>query len=61
MQLRQAAKSASGLYSKLFGDGGVADIGDQRAAFALQEAVIAVRAQDLDIPLSWTQFVHFGA
>jgi hypothetical protein len=30
-------------------------------ARALQEAVMAVRAQDLEMPLNWAQFVHFGA
>ena len=51
----------SGFYSELFKDGGVSEIKGRRVAFALQEAVVAVRAQDLDMPLNWAQFVHFGA
>jgi CHAT domain-containing protein len=27
---------------------------------ALQEAVIGVRAEDINMPLNWTQFVHYG-
>ena len=30
-------------------------------ASALQEAVMAVRAEDMDMPLNWAQFVHYGA
>jgi hypothetical protein len=30
-------------------------------ARALHEAVITLRAKDLDMPLNWAQFVHFGA
>jgi hypothetical protein len=30
-------------------------------ALALREAVMAVRAEDMDMPLNWAQFVHFGA
>ncbi|KAJ9419719.1 CHAT domain-containing protein [Fusarium oxysporum] len=30
------------------------------AASALQEAVMAVRAEDLSMPLNWAQFVHYG-
>ncbi|KAL9563957.1 hypothetical protein ACKAV7_011992 [Fusarium commune] len=29
-------------------------------ASAVQEAVMAVRAEDLDMPLNWAQFVHYG-
>jgi CHAT domain-containing protein len=52
---------AIGCYSKPFQDRGVPDIGGRRVACALQEAVMAVRAQALDIPLNWAQYVHFGA
>ena len=31
------------------------------SASALQEEVKAVRADDVDMPLNWAQFVHFGA
>ncbi|SPJ84208.1 uncharacterized protein FTOL_10725 [Fusarium torulosum] len=30
-------------------------------AWAVQEAVMAVREGDLDMPLNWAQFVHYGA
>jgi CHAT domain-containing protein len=30
-------------------------------ASALQEAVMAVRAKDINMPLNWAQFVHCGA
>jgi hypothetical protein len=52
---------ASSFYSKLFKNGGVSDIGRRQVACELQEAVMAVRAQDVDMPLNWAQFVHFGA
>jgi hypothetical protein len=52
---------ASHFYSSLFEGRGAPDVGGQRVACALQEAVMAVRAQDTDIPLNWAQFVHFGA
>lgn len=29
-------------------------------ASAVQEAVMAVRAEDLSMPLNWAQFVHYG-
>jgi hypothetical protein len=28
---------------------------------ALQEAVKALRADDMDMPLNWARFLHFGA
>ena len=57
----ECVQVTSGFYLELFRDGGVAEIGGQRVACALREAVMAVRAQDLDMPLNWAQFVHFGA
>ncbi|KAH7115651.1 CHAT domain-containing protein [Dactylonectria macrodidyma] len=36
-------------------------INNNEVALALQEAVIAMRAGDLDMPLNWAQFVHYGA
>jgi hypothetical protein len=33
---------------------------NNEVASALQEAVMAVRAEDLDMPLNWAQFVHYG-
>jgi CHAT domain-containing protein len=57
----ECVQVTSGFYSKLFEDGGMSEIGDRQVACALREAVMAVRAQDLDMPLNWAQFVHFGA
>jgi CHAT domain-containing protein len=34
---------------------------DGAVALALQEAVMAVRAEDINMPLNWAQFVHYGA
>ncbi|KAK2601561.1 hypothetical protein QQS21_004879 [Conoideocrella luteorostrata] len=36
-------------------------INNNEVASALQGAVMAVRAGDLDMPLNWAQFVHYGA
>ncbi|KAF5615633.1 hypothetical protein F25303_13750, partial [Fusarium sp. NRRL 25303] len=33
---------------------------NNEVASALQEAVMAVRAEDLSMPLNWAQFVHYG-
>jgi len=57
----ECVQVASSFYSSLFEHGGVPDIAGRRVAWALQEAVMAVRAQDMDMPLNWAQFVHFGA
>ena len=35
--------------------------GNGEVASALQEAVMAVRAEDINMPLNWAQFVHYGA
>ncbi|WZH42182.1 CHAT domain-containing protein [Fusarium acuminatum] len=35
-------------------------INNNEVASAVQEAVMAVRAEDLDMPLNWAQFVHYG-
>jgi tetratricopeptide (TPR) repeat protein len=59
---RECVEVASGFYKKLFENGNVSDVGSRRVACALQEAVMAVRANDMmDRPLDWAQFVHFGA
>ncbi|PNP77874.1 hypothetical protein FNYG_08788 [Fusarium nygamai] len=34
---------------------------NNEVASALREAVMAVRVEDLDMPLNWAQFVHYGA
>jgi hypothetical protein len=57
----ECVQVASGFYSKLFENGSVSGVGGLRVACALQEAVLAVRAEDVDMPLNWAQFVHFGA
>ncbi|KAH6883524.1 CHAT domain-containing protein [Thelonectria olida] len=36
-------------------------LGDGEVASALQEAVMAVRAAEINMPLNWAQFVHYGA
>ncbi|RKK87874.1 hypothetical protein BFJ68_g16997 [Fusarium oxysporum] len=33
---------------------------NNKVASALQEALMAVRARDLSMPLNWAQFVHYG-
>ncbi|KAH6986677.1 hypothetical protein EDB80DRAFT_756432 [Ilyonectria destructans] len=35
-------------------------INNNEVASALQDAVMAVRAEDLSMPLNWAQFVHYG-
>jgi CHAT domain-containing protein len=51
---------AKALYASLFGRGWTRWSG-REVASALREAVIAVRAADMDMPLLWAQFVHYGA
>jgi tetratricopeptide (TPR) repeat protein len=48
-------------YSSLFKHKGVPELESRRVAWALREAVMKVRAKDMDMPLNWAQFVHFGA
>jgi CHAT domain-containing protein len=48
-------------YSSLFEHGGMPDIRGRRVACTLQQAVMKIRAEDIDMPLNWAQFVHFGA
>jgi len=57
----ECVQVTSGFYSKLFKDGGVSEVKGWRVACTLQEVVMAVRVQNLDIPLDWAQFVQFGA
>ncbi len=33
----------------------------REVALALREAVMAVRATEMEVPLVWAQFVHYGA
>jgi tetratricopeptide (TPR) repeat protein len=57
----ECVQVASGFYSSLFENKGVPELGVRRVAWALREAVMVVRAEDIDMPLNWAQFVHFGA
>ncbi|KAM0710540.1 hypothetical protein Q7P35_002211 [Cladosporium inversicolor] len=50
-----------GFYTSLFEHEGLPESGARQVAGALREAVMAVRAEDMDMPLNWAQFVHFGA
>jgi CHAT domain-containing protein len=50
---------ANGFYSSLFGQGELR-WKDGEIAAALREAVMAVRADDMGMPLNWAQFVHYG-
>jgi CHAT domain-containing protein len=57
----ECVKVATRSYSSLFKHGGMSAAGGRRVAEALHGAVMAVRAGDMDMPLNWAQFVHFGA
>jgi CHAT domain-containing protein len=57
----ECVEVASGFYSSLFEHNGLSESGARQVAWALREAVMAVRAKDMDMPLNWAQFVHFGA
>lgn len=37
------------------------DLPNRTVAVVLQEAVLAVREANLNMPLKWAQFVHYGA
>jgi hypothetical protein len=51
---------ASLFYSYLFNQSSVLHSEARSVACALQEAVKAIRADDMDMLLNWAQFVHFG-
>lgn len=57
----ECVQVASRFYSILFKNENVSDTGGGQVACALHEAVIALRAKDMDMPLNWAQFVHLGA
>ena len=57
----ECVEVACGFYSSLFRHEGVPELESRRVALALREAVMVVRAEDMDMPLNWAQFVHFGA
>jgi hypothetical protein len=50
---------ASVFYQTLFGHHESRWEEGQMAA-ALRKAVMAVRADDMEMPLNWAQFVHYG-
>jgi CHAT domain-containing protein len=57
----ECVQVASHFYKSLFEHSGVPELGARRVACALREAVMAVRDEDMDMPLNWAQFVHYGA
>jgi len=57
----ECVQVASRFYSSLFGCKVGPETGVRQVAQALQDAVMVVRAQNMDMPLDWAQFVHFGA
>jgi CHAT domain-containing protein len=58
---REHMQVATHFYSTLFEHEGMPEMRGRRVAWALHEAVMALRAEDIDMPLNWAQFVHFGA
>ena len=57
----ECVQVASQFYSSIFEGGSRPDMGGRQVASALQKAVAGLRAVDMDMPLNWAQFVHFGA
>ena len=56
---RVCVEVADGFYSALFRQGeSLWEKGEM--ALALREAVMSVRAEDMEMPLNWAQFVHYG-
>lgn len=51
---------ASTFYERLFGVGNQ-NWTSRQVAMALREAMLAVRKEDMDMPLLWAPFVHYGA
>jgi CHAT domain-containing protein len=59
---RICVEVAGGFYQSLFRRQREASCGGGEAvACAVREAVMIVREADMDAPLVWAQFVHFGA
>ncbi|KAK7574550.1 hypothetical protein V3481_016530 [Fusarium oxysporum f. sp. vasinfectum] len=56
---RVCVEVASLFYSSLFGQA-QSQWKDGKTAWALREAVLAVRTDDIEMPLNWAQFVHYG-
>ncbi|KAM0710543.1 hypothetical protein Q7P35_002214 [Cladosporium inversicolor] len=57
----ECVEVACHFYSSLFAHKGSPVTEGRSVAWALHEAVMAVRAEDMDMPLDWAQFVHYGA
>jgi hypothetical protein len=50
---------ANGFYSVLFRQGELLwEKGEM--ALALREAVMLARAEEMEMPLNWAQFIHYG-
>ncbi len=56
---RVCVEVAGEFYTTLLRQGGMR-WGSDEVASALREAVIAVRAKEMSMPLNWAQFVHYG-
>ena len=56
---RVCVEVASGFYSSLFGQR-KSRWQDEQMAAALRETVMKVREEDMELPLDWAQFVHYG-
>ena len=56
---RVCVEIASGFYGSLFRKG--TGWNGREVASAVWEAIMAVRELEMDMPLAWAQFVHFGA
>jgi tetratricopeptide (TPR) repeat protein len=56
---RVCVEVARGFYSSVFGQG-EGGWRDGEMAAALREAVMAVRGDEMETPLHWAQFVHYG-
>ncbi|KAH7232458.1 CHAT domain-containing protein [Fusarium solani] len=56
---RVCVEVASGFYSSLFGQG-ESRWQDEQTAAALRETVMKVRVGDMEMPLNWAQYVHYG-
>ena len=62
---RVCIKLASRFYTALLGqtresEDGKAGVGTMEVAASLREAVMAVREDEMSMPLHWAQFVHYG-
>jgi CHAT domain-containing protein len=56
---REFVAVVSRFYSSLIEHKDMLKLGSQQVAQALQQAVVAVRTEDMDMPLNWAQFVLY--